>query len=56
MNEHIHTMRKPSAAITRARCKISEEGTFIAKYGHLPLLEINIESVLTWFLHPRRQS
>jgi hypothetical protein len=35
-------MRKPSAAITRARCKISEEGTFIAKYGHLPLLEINI--------------
>ena len=36
-------MRKPSAEITWARC---EEGTFIAKYGHLPLLEINITSSL----------
>ena len=34
-------MRKPSAAITRARCEI-RKGTFIAKYGHLPLLEFNI--------------
>ena len=34
-------MREPSAAITRARCEI-RKGTFIAKYGHLPLLEFNI--------------
>src|ERR1700691_4625016 len=39
-------MRKPSAVITRAHCEISEEGTFIAKYGHPPLLEINITSSL----------